>query len=211
MMLTLDKCTRVAASQVHKQLMSKGMTTSDLERWQSLLSPPSDYPWPQDLKNLNLRKQTGRERHADAFEDLLDRFSIGPDQASGRFVGARMIHAAAASGFVHIVRLLVLRGADVCVKDSHGNTAVVEALQRGHVEIVQYLTSVGVEAVKKQMQMATKTGYTVLALAVNECRTWYIRRPFHGRINVLCSHSLHLRIIHIYVHIYIYVYIHTLL
>ena len=45
------------------------------------------------------------------------------------FDSATQMHAAAASGFLHIVQVLVKRGADVGSKDAYGNTPLSDALQ----------------------------------------------------------------------------------
>ncbi len=50
---------------------------------------------------------------------------------------------AAIGGHLEIVRLLVKRGANVAVKDWSGKTALREAEDRGHKEIVEFLKAHG--------------------------------------------------------------------
>ena len=133
----------IEASVVHKELLKIGMTAQNVDEWQSLLSPPSQYPWPKGLTNVDLKTEAGRKTHSRVFVLILDKFGISPDQMTGRFVGGRMIHAAAASGFLHIIRLLVEKKADAAAMDSHGSTPLIEAVQAGRIDIVEYLTALG--------------------------------------------------------------------
>jgi len=159
-------------SGVRKQLASYGMSDRDIDSWQSLMYPPGDNNrWPPKLTHIELSTDAGRAAHSQAFAALMDDFAIPADQETWRFVGSRVLHAVAANGFLHIVRLLIARGADATLQDSHGNTALTEALQAGHVELVRFLLSLG-EASQRLLQASTTTGFTPLAMAVTECRTW---------------------------------------
>ena len=162
----------VKATLAHKALVRGGMTGKDVERWKTLLADPAKSPWPADLKHINLNTTSGREKHTREFEDLLDRFSIPPDQDCGRYAGATQMHAAAASGFLHIVQVLVKRGADVGSKDAHGNTPLSDALQNGLVHVVKYFMSLGESERKRQLDAQTVTGFTPLAQCATECRSW---------------------------------------
>jgi cytohesin len=75
------------------------------------------------------------------------------------------LHEAAARGHLDSVRLLVVAGADIDAKDSHGLTALEEALQQRHTPVVDYLMGKGAKfaggdpkAILKQMEDAVMKG-----------------------------------------------------
>ena len=160
------------AEVAHKQLALLGLERADFDRLQGLLSPRDAMEWPEDLKDLDLSTEAGRERHVSALAALIDRFSIPPDQFTGRYVGSRLMHTAAGSGYLHIVAFLINKRADPAPVDMHGNTPLNDAIQDGHIDIVRYLTALGDEVNKRQLNATTKTGFTALAHAVTECRMW---------------------------------------
>ena len=70
---------------------------------------------------------------------LLD--APGVDLSAQQESGATALHIAAATGDDDIVQLLVERGADRSMTDSHGNTPAAIATASGHVKIAKYLES----------------------------------------------------------------------
>ena len=57
------------------------------------------------------------------------------------------------------------------------------AIQKGHVDIVRYLVSLGDEVNTRQLNAATKTGFTALAHVVTECREWGTKDEYDCSLN----------------------------
>ena len=93
MLLSYLEC-HLEASIAHKQLIGLGMHGESIDRLQKLLSEQADPGWPKDLEHLDLSAEAGRAGHLQAFTDLLDEFSIPPDQLLGRFVSVLFVFAA---------------------------------------------------------------------------------------------------------------------
>ena len=62
---------------------------------------------------------------------------VGSDIVSTNFT---LLHDASREGFKDMVRCLLKYGADVNIRDSHGNTPAHTAAKYGHYSIVRYLS-----------------------------------------------------------------------
>ena len=100
-------------------------------------------------------KKVEREKYATTAEQILVMAANNDDTALAQSIsrgfavdtadpaGRTALMAAAASGRVSSVRTLLHHGAKVSIKDSFGNSALLDACRGGHDEVLKLLAAAG--------------------------------------------------------------------
>ncbi len=81
-----------------------------------------------------------------------------PGPGSGRYYMGTALEHAAAAGKADIVRVLLVRGADLEHADAFGKTAIVKAAANGHADCVRLLLNAGAKQHGKALQIAALCG-----------------------------------------------------
>jgi len=82
--------------------------------------------------------------------------------------------ASARTGHAGTVRDMIASGANVNVKDEHGNTALIEAARNGHNDVVRALLAAGADVKAKNddgktaLMLAAQGGHEDVIRALNE-------------------------------------------
>ena len=75
--------------------------------------------------------------HIESVQYVLDQKSVGIDNKNS--VNETPLHLACAIGHNGIVRMLMINGASMCVRDSYNNAPIHRAASMGHIEVVDML------------------------------------------------------------------------
>jgi len=83
--------------------------------------------------------------HDLAAEEILKRqeLNVNPKQWDGNYCGRTPLHWAVVKGYENMVRLLLVRGADINARDKASQTPLIEAAAIGHLSIVRLLLEEG--------------------------------------------------------------------
>lgn len=82
--------------------------------------------------------------------------------------GRAAIHAAARSGHLHVVEMLIRRGADVNLKDMKGNTALLTATRAGHKNIARLLLAYGADPRETYKKLGSSSSLLGVAMACRD-------------------------------------------